>query len=172
MLATAEFESPIGTLRLAATEHGVVQISLPRSSGAGFRGSLSRRVPDAELIEWLPPLDKLRQQLSEYFEGKRKTFDVPLDLRGTAFQLAVWRALSEIPFGETRSYGDIARVIGRPKAFRAVGAANGANPIPLVVPCHRVVASDGTIGGYGGGLEVKKRLLAFEKSVPSAKTLL
>ena len=103
-------------------------------------------------------------QLLEYFEGKRTAFDLPLDLRGTPFQLEVWRALLAIPYGETRSYAEIARAVGRPAAVRAVGAANGANPIAIVVPCHRVIAADGSLGGYGGGLELKARLLAMERS--------
>ncbi len=98
----------------------------------------------------------------EYLEGKRIEFDLPLDLRGTPFQIAVWSALLEIPYGETRSYQQIANVIGRPRAVRAVGAANGANPVAIVVPCHRVIASDGTLHGYGGGLDLKARLLAME----------
>ena len=102
-------------------------------------------------------------QILEYLEGKRTRFDVPLDLRGTDFQVAVWNGLLSIPYGETRTYQDLARQLGRPRAVRAVGAANGANPLALVVPCHRVVASGGRLGGYGGGLELKARLLAMER---------
>ncbi|MFZ0292979.1 MAG: methylated-DNA--[protein]-cysteine S-methyltransferase [Candidatus Sulfotelmatobacter sp.] len=101
-------------------------------------------------------------QLEEYFSGKRRKFSFPLDLRGTDFQIACWRALLEIPYGETRTYADIARAIGKPKAFRAVGMANNRNPIAIVVPCHRVIASDGTLCGYGGGLDVKRKLLELE----------
>ena len=102
------------------------------------------------------------RQLEEYFAGKRKTFDLPLAPRGTAFQLSVWNALQQIAYGQTRSYADIARVIGRPSAVRAVGAANGANPIPIIIPCHRVIGSSGALTGFGGGLDVKRRLLDFE----------
>jgi methylated-DNA-[protein]-cysteine S-methyltransferase len=101
-------------------------------------------------------------QLTEYFAGERRAFDLPLAPRGTPFQQKVWRALCDIPFGTVRTYGDVARAIGQPLARRAVGQANGRNPLPIVIPCHRVVAGDGTIGGYSGGLHVKHRLLALE----------
>ena len=97
---------------------------------------------------------------------------MPLDLRGTPFQLSVWRAIVEVPYGETRSYAELAQRVKRPTAYRAVGAANGANPVPIIVPCHRVIASDGKLGGYGGGLETKRRLLAFEKTTPVQGMLL
>ncbi|HVY65727.1 MAG TPA: methylated-DNA--[protein]-cysteine S-methyltransferase [Gammaproteobacteria bacterium] len=102
------------------------------------------------------------RQLAEYFAGKRRDFDLPLAPRGTAFQQRVWQALRAIPFGVVRTYGHIARDIGQPLAVRAVGQANGRNPLPIVVPCHRVIAGDGTIGGYSGGLNVKHKLLALE----------
>ncbi len=102
------------------------------------------------------------RELEEYFAGKRREFTFPLDLRGTDFQIACWRALLAIPYGETRTYADIARAVGNPSAFRAVGMANNRNPIAIVVPCHRVIASDGTLCGYGGGLEVKRKLLELE----------
>ena len=102
------------------------------------------------------------KQLEEYFAGERKTFDVPLDLWGTPFQQEVWKALLQIPYGETRSYQDIAQSVGNPKAVRAVGGANGRNPVPVIVPCHRVIRSDGNLGGYGGGLDIKRDLLDLE----------
>jgi O-6-methylguanine DNA methyltransferase len=102
------------------------------------------------------------KQLEEYFAGKRREFNFPLDLRGTDFQLSCWNALIAIPYGETRSYADIALAVGKPNAFRAVGMANNRNPIAIVVPCHRVIASDGGLCGYGGGLDVKKKLLELE----------
>lgn len=102
------------------------------------------------------------RELEQYFAGRRREFRFPLDLRGTDFQVACWRALQAIPYGETRSYADIARVVGKPHAFRAVGMANNRNPLAIVVPCHRVIASDGTLCGYGGGLEVKRKLLELE----------
>jgi len=107
-------------------------------------------------------LDYVRRQLGEYFDGQRQRFDLPLRPRGTAFQARVWQALMSIPYGELLSYRAIAERIGKPAATRAVGRANGANPIPIVIPCHRVVASDGSLGGYSGGLGVKVQLLALE----------
>jgi O-6-methylguanine DNA methyltransferase len=101
-------------------------------------------------------------ELGEYFAGSRREFSFPLDLRGTEFQLACWRALLAIPYGETRSYADIARAVGRPQGFRAVGMANNRNPVAIVVPCHRVIASDGSLCGYGGGLDIKRKLLELE----------
>jgi len=107
-------------------------------------------------------LDIYRKQILEYLQGKRTAFTFALDFRGTPFQVSVWQALTRIPFGETRSYTDIAEVVQRPKAIRAVGAANGANPIPIVVPCHRVIGKNGSLTGFGGGLDVKEELLRFE----------
>ena len=107
-------------------------------------------------------LEDLSTQLGEYFSGKRKTFDYPLAPKGTEFQLAVWNALLEIPYGDTTTYAELARRIGRPSAVRAVGAANGANPIPIVVPCHRIIGTSGTLVGYGGGLDRKRWLLEHE----------
>jgi methylated-DNA-[protein]-cysteine S-methyltransferase len=109
-----------------------------------------------------PILSEAVRQLRAYFAGQLRRFDLPLDMRGTAFQLAVWRELERIPYGETRSYRQVAEAIGAPRAVRAVGAANGANPLPIVVPCHRVIGSSGKLVGYGGGLPLKKRLLELE----------
>ena len=106
--------------------------------------------------------ERAAAQLSEYFAGSRRSFDVPLNLQGTEFQLAVWNELLRIPYGDTITYAELARRIGRPAAIRAVGAANGANPIPVIVPCHRVIGSNGTLTGYGGGIERKQWLLAHE----------
>lgn len=106
-------------------------------------------------------------QLSAYFEGRLKTFDLPLDMSGTPFRMKTWEALKTIPYGETRSYGDIARQIGQPKACRAVGMANHNNPVAIVVPCHRVIGSDGSLTGYGGGLPIKRQLLDLEKRYSS-----
>jgi methylated-DNA-[protein]-cysteine S-methyltransferase len=105
------------------------------------------------------------RQLAEYFAGDRTDFDIKLAPRGTPFQLDVWRTLQRIPYGETRSYADIARSIGRPTATRAVGAANGANPIPIIIPCHRVIGSNGSLTGFGGGMGVKRRLLDLESGL-------
>ena len=113
-------------------------------------------------------LNLARRQLIEYFEGTRQVFELPLAAQGTAVQKDVWRALSEIPYGETRSYGEIARQLGKPKASRAIGAANGRNPIAIVVPCHRVIGFDGSLTGFGGGIERKQWLLAHEARVKGA----
>jgi methylated-DNA-[protein]-cysteine S-methyltransferase len=107
-------------------------------------------------------IQKTASQLDEYFNGKRKVFDLPLNLNGTDFQIDVWKALQAIPFGETRSYGEIAAIIGKPKASRAVGMANNRNPIVIIVPCHRVIGRDGSLTGFGGGIELKRRLLELE----------
>jgi len=109
-------------------------------------------------------------QLDEYFAGTRTSFELPLELRGTSFQVAAWRALAEIPFGETRTYAEQAARLGRPKAFRAVGAANGRNPLSIVLPCHRVIGSDGLLTGFGGGLDAKRALLEHERAVAAASS--
>lgn len=169
---TARFESPIGTLRVASTAIGLACIDLPRGGGRGFGGWLARAFPCATRIEAFAPNRDAIRQLLEYLEGKRTAFELPLDLRGTPFQRAVWDALLAIPYGETRSYANVARAVGAPGAARSVGAANAANPVPLVVPCHRVIQSGGKIGGYGGGVDLKRRLLAMERSVQHQGSLL
>lgn len=147
-------ESPIGPLLLSGD--GVALSGLHFSTGdkAQEADPQWQRADDA--------FSNARQQLTEYFAGTRKEFDLQLAPRGTEFQLAVWQALAEIPFGETRSYAEIAERIGRPKAVRAVGSANGNNPIAIVVPCHRVIGSNGSLTGFGGGLPAKKFLLGLE----------
>jgi O-6-methylguanine DNA methyltransferase len=162
--------SSVGPLFLAASEKGLVALEF------------DKRLPGQQTIR-LNPRD-LRQEsstvrfedaqgalsiytreLDEYFAGRRREFTFPLDLRGTDFQLACWRALLAIPYGETRTYADIARAVGRPQGFRAVGMANNRNPIAIIVPCHRVISSDGTLCGYGGGLDVKRKLLELEGAI-------
>ena len=118
--------------------------------------------PHPEGLRDLKRCEEATRQLAEYFSGRRREFELQLAPVGTNFQLRVWRALCEIPYGAVRNYSDIARAIGQPKATRAVGQANGRNPLPIVIPCHRVLASDGTIGGFSSGLDVKHRLLALE----------
>jgi O-6-methylguanine DNA methyltransferase len=169
---TARVESPIGALRLASTAAGLAFLELPHSNGSGLAGWLRRWTPGARVEEGFKPNQSAAKQLIEYLEGKRRDFELALDLRGTDFQLAVWRALCAIPYGETISYAEQARRVGRPNAPRAVGAANGANPIAIIVPCHRVVNADGKLGGYGGGLELKARLLALEHAQPRQGDLL
>jgi O-6-methylguanine DNA methyltransferase len=160
-------DSAIGPLFMAASAQGLVALEfdarLPgqqtirpnprhlREEKNGFRFEPSPRAMQLYVSE-----------LEEYFRGERREFTFPLDLRGTDFQLACWRALLAIPYGKTRTYADIARAVGKPNAFRAVGMANNRNPVAIVVPCHRVIASDGTLCGYGGGLDLKRKLLELE----------
>ncbi len=143
-----KIETPIGTLHAAFDDE-------ERLTELGFREPASDPSPAIRNAQ-------LETQLREYFSGKRKTFDFPLAPKGTEFQLAVWNALLEIPYGDTVTYAELARRIGKPSAVRAVGAANGANPIPVIIPCHRVIGSNGTLTGYGGGIERKQWLLALE----------
>ncbi len=161
---TAWVESPIGSFRIASTDQGLAYVELPHANGRGMDGWLRRCLPDAKVDRDDAFNRPAAKQIVEYLKGERTDFDLPLDLRGTPFQQQVWAALLGIPYGETRSYREIARSIRKPRAVRAVGAANGANPVSLVVPCHRVVASGGKLGGYGGGLELKQRLLAMERA--------
>jgi methylated-DNA-[protein]-cysteine S-methyltransferase len=151
-----ELDSPTGTLTLVANKGALVAVWW--DLGEGLPAWLRGAVRD----DLQPVLVETGRQLREYFDGKRREFDLPLEPRGTEFQKKVWMALREIPFGETRSYGQIARRIGMPSASRAVGAANGRNPIPIIVPCHRVIGANGTLTGFGGGLENKALLLKLE----------
>ena len=147
-------ETPIGALSALLDDEGrLVELHFDKQSKIG-------KPP-----EHRPPTvndSPVADQLAEYFSGKRTTFDLKLGLRGTPFQLDVWQALRDIPYGDTISYAELARRIGKPNAVRAVGAANGANPIPVIIPCHRVIGSNGTLTGYGGGIERKQWLLAHE----------
>ena len=156
-LACKMIESPIGKLKLVASDQGLVAVLWEKDS--------PRRVRLGELVanDQHPVLVETEQQLREYFAGKRKTFSIALDMRGTRFQKDVWGALLAIPFGETRSYGELAKKLGNPRATRAVGAANGRNPVSIVVPCHRVIGSTGKLTGFAGGLDAKAHLLSLEK---------
>jgi O-6-methylguanine DNA methyltransferase len=161
-VSVAEVDSPLGLLRLASTEVGLAFVGLPGSDGRGLAGWLRTAVPDCVVDTAFAPNRMAAAQLLEYLAGKRQRFELTLDLRGTRFQRLVWDQLLAIDYGQTRTYAEVARALGQPTAWRAVGAANGANPVAIVVPCHRVVAADG-IGGYAGGLETKRRLLAMER---------
>ena len=165
VIHTADFETPVGSIRIASSEKGLAYVQLPHANGRGFDGWRTRHAPSAIVKRGFEPNRPYAAQILEFLEGKRESFDLPLDLRGTSFQLAALAEVALIPFGETRTYGEIAEAVGRPTASRAVGAANGANPVSLVVPCHRVIATSGQLQGYGGGLELKARLLAMERSV-------
>ena len=172
IVRTSEFETPIGRMRVGSTGKGLCFAELPGQAGRGFAGWLRAQIPDAEVVEDAAANRSVREQLLEYLAGDRIRFELKLDLRATDFQRAVYDELLAIPYGETRSYADVARAIGKPNAVRATGTANGANPIPLVVPCHRVIASGGGLGGYGGGLPLKRRLLARESARVRAGGLL
>lgn len=141
-------------------------IGIAEENGAITNLYFSKTVADSKVIlEETVILQEANKQLQEYFAGKRSVFDLPLALKGTAFQQKVWQALKEIPFGETKSYGEIAKSIGQPKASRAVGGANNKNPLPIFIPCHRVIGANGKLVGYAGGLETKKILLNVENLV-------
>ncbi|MGB9236525.1 MAG: methylated-DNA--[protein]-cysteine S-methyltransferase [Terriglobales bacterium] len=148
--------SPVGPLFLAASTKGLVRLEFETRMMKLDSGT-------TELHESKQALAPYLRELDEYFAAERREFTIPLDLRGTDFQLACWRALLAIPYGETRSYADIARAIGHPQAFRAVGMSNNRNPVAIIVPCHRVIASGGGLCGYGGGLDIKRKLLDLEQ---------
>jgi methylated-DNA-[protein]-cysteine S-methyltransferase len=153
----------LGRIRVAATARGICRISLPAHPVEDFLGAILKKFNPDIIIQNNEIFNNLYIQLEEYLRGERRDFNLPFDLRGTDFQLQVWEALSRIPYGETCSYKDLAGQIRRPKAVRAVGQANHGNPVPVVIPCHRVIGSDGDPTGYGGGIPLKKQLLALEK---------
>jgi methylated-DNA-[protein]-cysteine S-methyltransferase len=146
---------PIGGLLLVGTEEALHQLH--------FQAGRDRVDPQGDWVPSERPFGEVVRQLEAYFARKLRVFDLPLRPEGTAFQKKVWRALTTIPYGETVSYGEIARRIQQPTASRAVGAANGRNPLPIIVPCHRVIGADGSLTGFGGGLPIKQRLLALEQ---------
>lgn len=149
---TTRMNSPLGLLEISASSRGLCSIRWH-----------SERVSESDETPTHPVLRQARLQLQEYFEGRRSDFDLPIDVEGTEFQMKVWRSLRTIPYGRTWSYGDLARSVGNPKASRAVGMANGRNPLPIVVPCHRVIGANGKLTGFSGGLQAKEILLGIEK---------
>jgi methylated-DNA-[protein]-cysteine S-methyltransferase len=153
-------DSPLGPLTLVGEGDRLLEVKLPRRGKA--------MPPPSGAVADRGELDEAARQLGDYFAGKRHAFDLPLELRGTEFQRSVWRALAEIPYGETVSYGELAERLGHPGAARAVGAANGRNPVAIVLPCHRVIGSDGSLVGFGGGLPAKRLLLELE-GAPAVK---
>jgi len=152
MTYSTYMESPVGRLLLEGDEEGLRGVAFAKDEG---KIEQAMRLP--------APLQNAVNQLNAYFAGDLRHFDLPLKLAGTPFQLAVWRALQDIPYGETTSYGELARRVGTPKGSRAVGLANGANPIAIVVPCHRVIGASGSLTGYGGGLDRKRWLIEHER---------
>jgi O-6-methylguanine DNA methyltransferase len=148
-------DSSIGRLNVAVSDKGLVVLAFDRDPFPPNKSRYRWEESDGQTAPFI-------HELREYLAGERREFTFALDLRGTPFQVQCWRALLAIPYGETRTYADIARAVQKPKAFRAVGMANNRNPIAVVVPCHRVIASDGTLCGYGGGLDLKRKLLELE----------
>jgi methylated-DNA-[protein]-cysteine S-methyltransferase len=164
MINYTYMESPVGWLLLAGDEEGLRLI--------GFAEGKNPPKPESDWRYHTELLQRAVGQLTDYFAGNLRRFDLPLQLRGTPFQLEVWRALQDIPYGQTISYGELARRVGNPKGSRAVGLANGSNPIPIVVPCHRVIGSNGKLTGYGGGICNKETLLELERKHGSAQAAL
>lgn len=152
-----KYESPVGPIYLVASAKGLQSIYFQQKSQAPFADSLEGAAPELAILA------EAVRQLGEYFAGERKVFELPMDASGTEFQKRVWAQLCRIPYGETKSYSELAKSLQNDKATRAVGTANGRNPLSIIVPCHRVIASDGGLGGYSGGLENKAKLLELEK---------
>jgi methylated-DNA-[protein]-cysteine S-methyltransferase len=162
-----EMDSPLGTLTIVATDRGVCHIYFGElnTCTVALKARLRKQGITGEFVQCEDTLKTVCEQLQNYFNGERVDFDVPLDLAGTPFQQKVWGALKEIQYGETRSYKQIAESIGAPKAVRAIGGANNQNPVPIIVPCHRVIGSNGAMVGYGGGLDKKELLLSLEGAI-------
>lgn len=163
----AALATPIGPLHLFGTERGLLTLALPNEAREAAEARV-RRLLGAVVIEADAAAHaEALAQLDAYFRGALRVFDLSLDPRGTPFQRQVWEAVARVPYGATRTYGEIARAIGRPAAVRAVGLANGANPLPIVIPCHRIIGANGALTGYGGGLPTKRALLALERGQPT-----
>lgn len=156
------YDSMIGPLYISASPTALTALYFHRPTGE-FLKMLNGSGPEFKILK------QTVKQLDEYFRGERREFDLPLEAPGTLFQMAVWKELAKIPYGKTCSYRDVAKKIKNDKAVRAVGTANGRNPISIIVPCHRVIAADGTLGGYGGGLDKKMKLLELETSVGAGR---
>lgn len=157
------FDTRIGRFGAASTQRGLCRLTFPTESMDELLAWVATHMSPEACVLDSSAHSGFWNQLEEYLAGERTAFDWPLDMRGTAFQQEVWAALRQIPYGEVGSYGDVAKMIGRPKAVRAVGAANGANPVPILVPCHRVIGCTGRLVGFGGGLELKQWLLELER---------
>jgi len=170
----SEMDSPIGPLTIATTGKGVCWLEFGKLDDNMFilKRWVKRWINSDQLFEAGSELDDVKQQLTEYFAKQRYEFDLQVDLYGTPFQKLVWNSLMDIPYGETRSYKDIAIKINAPKAVRAIGGANNSNPVSIIVPCHRVIGSNGNLVGYGGGLNIKQFLLELEDSKTGVKNIL
>ncbi|MCF7823867.1 MAG: methylated-DNA--[protein]-cysteine S-methyltransferase [Candidatus Marinimicrobia bacterium] len=156
-------DSPVGRLYLAENNRYLCALSLGANAKESLFSYLRSVYPAADLQASKPAFSEVISQLNEYFANQRTDFDLPLIMQGTAFQKSVWDELLKIPYGRTVSYGELAERLDNPGAMRAVGAANGQNPIPIIIPCHRVIAADGSLGGYTGGLDIKHKLLELEQ---------
>ncbi|HZS86107.1 MAG TPA: methylated-DNA--[protein]-cysteine S-methyltransferase [Chloroflexota bacterium] len=165
VLSHATLATQVGRLHLYGTADGLMTVVLPNESREAAERRLCRLLGPLAVDDDVAAHERALQQLAEYFAGRRQAFDLPLAMLGTPFQQRVWQAVAAVPYGQTRSYGEIARAIGRPAAVRAVGAANGANPLPPIIPCHRLIGADGGLTGYGGGLGMKAWLLELERRV-------
>jgi methylated-DNA-[protein]-cysteine S-methyltransferase len=167
ILSRATLTTPVGALHLYGTARGLATVVLPNESQEAAERRLRRLLGPLAVSEDKTTHERALEQLAEYFAGRRRVFDLPLDMLGTPFQQQVWQAVAAVPYGQTRSYSEIARSIDRPAAVRAVGAANGANPLPPIIPCHRIVGAGGALTGYSGGLEMKAWLLNLERGAAS-----
>ena len=163
-VVVSKLPTKVGTLGAVITEKGLSLLLLPAQDFSLCYNWVQRWEPGATVVEEGEDsrMRELHEELTGYFDGRVRTFNFPLDMRGTEFQLQVWHEVCNVGYGQVRSYGEIARAVGKPAAVRAVGAANGANPVPIIVPCHRIIGSNGKLVGYGGGLDMKRRLLEVE----------
>ncbi|MEO7912328.1 MAG: methylated-DNA--[protein]-cysteine S-methyltransferase [Roseiflexaceae bacterium] len=166
-ISIATIATPLGNISAASSLRGLVYLGFGERARILAEAWARRWLPDAALLGEQPAPPDLAAQIAAYFTGELREWSLALDLRGTPFQIQAWRALCQIPYGTTRAYSEHAAVIGHPRAVRAVGAANGANPISLIVPCHRLIGKDGALVKYGGGLDIKRRLLELEGALGS-----
>jgi O-6-methylguanine DNA methyltransferase len=164
MIQTLSFSSRIGPILLAASERGLLRVALRAADMERERDILRDLCPGEDIGAHGEGLGGIREQLEEYLSGERTEFEVAMDLRGSPFRVRVWKALLRIGYGRTVSYRDVAEAVGNVRACRAVGQAIGANPVPIIVPCHRVIRSDGSLGGFGSGVDLKRRLLDLERA--------
>ena len=163
--------TPVGSLHLFSSSKGLVKLALPDEPRSEAEGYVRRVLGAVTMGEDEAAHELALTELTAYFAGTGRAFSVPLDPRGTPFQRLAWDAVAAVPYGETRSYSQIAQTIGRPAAVRAVGAANGANPLPIIIPCHRIIGANGDLIKYGGGIEVKRQLLALEQGIRHTEML-
>ncbi|RPI26478.1 MAG: methylated-DNA--[protein]-cysteine S-methyltransferase [Acidobacteria bacterium] len=163
-LYSCHVDTPIGRVQVAGTPEGICRICFPTESPEQWYRWFDRYFSKLPLDGAHPIIDQCVSEITEYFGRKRQSFEVPVDLRGTDFQLRVWRELMSIPFGATISYGELARRVGKPGGARAIGNAAGSNPVPIIIPCHRVIGHDQGLVGFGGGLSVKEQLLELEQA--------